>query len=113
MADLHFNGTLDERRAQVEAFCRQINGDFYGREGLMEKVTRFMERMTTTEEEREKQHKQNRDRLNLIIALLVAIAAYIAIVVSVHGLPRNSAIPIGDNSSVSSMAPMEAVNPPY
>jgi len=91
MAGLEFTGTLDERRAQVEAFCRRIDGDFYGRSGLMEKVSEFMTRMDATEMERANQHKQNRDRLNIIIALLIMLAAYIAIAVSVHGLPRNIA----------------------
>jgi len=104
MADLEFTGTDGERRAQVEAFCRRINGDFYGREGLMEKVSHFMTKMDATEVEREKQHKQNRDRLNIIIALLIAIAAYIAIMVSIRGLPKNSSLPLSTNSSLASTA---------
>lgn len=41
--------------------------------------------------ERGRQHKANTDRLNIIIGLLIAIAAYIAIVVSV-GKPFKSLI---------------------
>jgi CHASE3 domain sensor protein len=102
MSGIEFSGTVDERRAQVEAFCRRIDGDFYGRSGLMEKVSEFMTRMDATEVERMHQHKQNRDRLNIIIAILVAIAAYIAIAISVHGLPKSSAIPMSSTQTVAS-----------
>lgn len=113
MADLEFSGTLEERRAQVEAFCRRINGDFYGREGLMEKVSSFMTEMKATEAERARQHKQNRDRLNIIIALLIAIAAYIAIVVSIRGLPKTAALPVSSTSSFATATTQDAGNPPY
>jgi hypothetical protein len=42
--------------------------------------------------------------LNIIIALLAAIAAYIAIVVSIHGLPKQAALPISGNTSLTSNA---------
>jgi hypothetical protein len=51
--------------------------------GLISRVEAFMTTHRALDEERQKQHKANTDRLNIIIGLLIAIAAYIAIVVSV------------------------------
>lgn len=42
-----------------------------------------MTKHAALDEERARQHKSNTDRLNIIIGLLVAIAAYIAIIVSI------------------------------
>ncbi len=95
MGNLIFRGSADERRAQGEAFMIRVDADLYGsgREGFMEEVNGFMDNFKGAEKERDKQHKENRDRLNIIIALLIMIAAYLAVMVSVKGLSKSSAIP--------------------
>jgi len=64
---------------------QQVCEDLYdnGQPGLISRVEDFMTTHNALDEERSKQHKANTDRLNIIIGLLIAIAAYIAIVVSV------------------------------
>lgn len=64
---------------------QQVCDDLYdnGQLGLISRVETFMTTHNALDEERRQQHKANKDRLNIIIGLLVAIAAYIAIVVSV------------------------------
>lgn len=64
---------------------QQVCDDLYdnGQPGLISRVEDFMITHRALDEERSRQHKANTDRLNIIIGLLVAIAAYIAIVVSV------------------------------
>lgn len=59
--------------------------------GLEKRVDKFMTKIETLEEERVAQHKANTTRLNIIISILLAIAAYIAIVISI-GKPLKSAV---------------------
>ena len=66
----------------VQQLWNTVHGN--GEPGIAKKLDRFIAGFIATEREREKQHEQNRWRLNLIIAILVAIAAYIAIVVSIR-----------------------------
>lgn len=47
--------------------------------GLETRVNAFLTEFRTLESERDKQHKANRNRLNTIIAILVAIAGYLAL----------------------------------
>lgn len=56
-----------------------MNRDLYGNgnPGLVGRVAAFITKHETQEEEREKQHAQNRIRLNLIIAILGALAGYL------------------------------------
>jgi hypothetical protein len=84
----------------------RMHRDLYGNgtPGILSRLERFITHHEAQESEREKQHTQNRDRLNIIIALLAAIAAYIAIVVSIHGLPKQAALPLSDNTSLTSNA---------
>jgi len=87
MADLHFTGTTEERRAQVESFCQRISSDFYGngRPGMMDEVTEYLTTQRTIELIRDRQHQENKEkadkltkRANLIIGLLMLLIAIIA-----------------------------------
>jgi hypothetical protein len=106
MSDFEFRGTDEERRTQAEVILVRMHRDLYGNgtPGILSRLERFITHHEAQESEREKQHAQNRDRLNIIIALLAAIAAYIAIVVSIHGLPKQAALPISGNTSLTSNA---------
>jgi hypothetical protein len=59
-----------------------------GKEGLVTRFNNYITAFTVLEEEREKQHKANVNRLNVIIAILSALAAYIAIIITMHGGPK-------------------------
>ncbi len=95
MGNLTFRGSDEERRATGEAFMIRVDADLYGgaREGFMDEVNGYIDQARGEEKQRERQHKENRDRLNLIIGLLVMIAAYLAVMVSIKGLSKLSAIP--------------------
>lgn len=64
---------------------QQVCDDLYdnGQKGLISRVEEFMTQHEATDRERRRQHEANTTRLNIIIGLLMAIAAYIAIVVSI------------------------------
>lgn len=47
---------------------------------LRDKVHTFITETNATQAERDKQHKANQNRLNLIIAILTALAGYLAVV---------------------------------
>jgi len=99
MADLEFGGNAEERRKQAEVVIVRMHRDLYGNgtPGLVRKMETFITKHDTQEDERERQHRENQFRLNLIIALLLVISAYIAIVISVRGLPKTSALPVSGN----------------
>ena len=82
---IDWGDTPEERGATMRGLMQQVCNDLYdnGQPGLISRVEAFMTTHAAQEHERDKQHKQNTDRLNIIIGLLIAIAAYIAIVVSV------------------------------
>lgn len=92
MGTIDFGETQAEHNAAVENFLNDLKVDLYGngREGLKQRATTFMDRFEAIENERKEQHKASTARLNIIIGLLLAIAAYIAIVVSIRGLPKTS-----------------------
>jgi hypothetical protein len=75
LVDLVFEGTDEERRAQAEVHLIRICRDLYGNgePGLVREVGRFITRQNTIEEQQDKRHKENRWRLNAIIALLAAL----------------------------------------
>ena len=87
VADIDFGDTPSEQLATlmyiVGTLYRDIHGN--GQPGLKRRAETFMDGREALELEQEKRHKANTARLNIIIALLIAIAAYIAIVVSLHG----------------------------
>lgn len=94
MADLEFTGTPDERRAQIEAFCRKISGDFYGngRTGLMEDVREFMTDNRTERRIEGKRHSENRARLNLIIGLLMLLVTILLAIIAWKGLSKTAGL---------------------
>jgi hypothetical protein len=82
---IEWGDTPEERGAVMRRLMQQVCEDLYdnGQPGLISRVEDFMTTHRALDEERKQQHKANTDRLNIIIGLLIAIAAYIAIVVSV------------------------------
>ena len=87
MGQIEWGSTSAENVVILKRITQQVCEDLYdnGQLGLISRVEEFMAKHRALDEERGKQHKANTDRLNIIIALLIAIAAYIAIVISVHG----------------------------
>lgn len=87
MAGLDFGDTDEERMIIMQQAIQRIWGDFYGngKPGVLEEFREFTHEFRWSEAQRAKQHASNRSRLNLIIGILTLIAAYIAIVVSIHG----------------------------
>lgn len=84
MANLDFGDTDEERLIVMQGAIQRMHADFYGngKPGLLDEVRTFTAEFRGAETERERQHKSNRARLNLIIALLSMIAAYILVYVS-------------------------------
>lgn len=99
----------------MRRLMQQVCEDLYdnGQPGLISRVEDFMTTHKALDEERSKQHKANTDRLNIIIGLLVAIAAYIAIVVSVSH-PAKSKLDPKDvfHSEVPQVASAESAHIP-
>ena len=93
--DIEFGVTHGEQLATLMRVVRDLHRDVYGNgaPGIKRKAESFMDRHDGIEEERRNQHRANTARLNIIIGLLIAIAAYIAIVVSLHGPIKTSADP--------------------
>ncbi len=90
MADLNFGETDKEALAVAKDFLQRVNQDLYnhGRDGLITRFNAFLARDEAREEEREKQHKSNVTRLNLIIAILALIASYIVMIATIKGLGK-------------------------
>lgn len=86
MAELDFGDTDGQRMIVMQGAIQRMYTDFYGngRPGFRDEFQRFASEFKGAEEERSKQHKSNLARLNLIIALLGMIAAYIAVIVTVR-----------------------------
>jgi hypothetical protein len=72
------DGRIAKLESDVSRLVKVVEGN--GRPGLASEFTDFMGEFRGAQEEREKQHKQSQARLNIIIAALIALAAYIAIV---------------------------------
>ncbi len=85
VANIEWGKTQAETVMVLRRVTQEVCNDLYdnGQLGLISRVEEFMAKHQALDEERSKQHKANTDRLNIIIGLLVAIAAYIAIVISV------------------------------
>lgn len=81
MARLDFGDTPVEQLATLMLVVGSLHADFYGngQPGLKSKAEDFISTMEGIAEERERQHRQNSTKLNLIIIFLAAIAAYIAL----------------------------------
>jgi hypothetical protein len=91
---------LDERLRKVEVDMREVlswkdgvDADLYnhGQDGLKTKFTKFMAEHEATEKARTtmaaaqeakqaERHKQNRERLNIAIGILLLIAAYLTLI---------------------------------
>ncbi len=95
VANIEWGKTQADTVMVLRRVTQQVCDDLYdnGQLGLISRVEEFMTKHSALDEERSKQHKANTDRLNIIIGLLIAIAAYIAIVVSVHGPFKTSLDP--------------------
>ena len=78
MSDLDFGKTDQEAIVVLKGFAHRVNNDLYnhGTQGLINKFGTFIVEYRTLETVREKQHKANTVRLNIIIGLLVVVAAY-------------------------------------
>ncbi len=74
------NGT----KTRVEDHSRRI----LAVEVRVDDLVAFMNTWKGEERERDKQHRQNTARLNIIIGILIAIAAYMAIVLTLKGFPK-------------------------
>jgi hypothetical protein len=85
MASLDFGDNDKETLIVVRGFCNRVNDTLFdnGKVGLVTTLNRFMTEQSTKEAEREKQHKANIVRLNIIIAILTLIAAYIGLVLTI------------------------------
>lgn len=84
MADIEFGLNDAEAFAVIKSFVRQINGDFYGKDGVMAEFSALTNYLKGEKEEREREHKENRARLNAGLAILSAIALYLALFVHPH-----------------------------
>ena len=74
------NGT----KARVDDHSRRI----LAVEVRVDDLVAFMNGWKGEERQRDKQHKANTARLNIIIGILIAIAAYMAIVLTIKGFPK-------------------------
>lgn len=66
----------------LKAHARRVDFDLYnhGQDGLITQFKTFVADHKARESERDKQHKSNRARLNIIIAILGTLALYLALV---------------------------------
>ena len=85
MSHIDWGTTQAEQAAVVRRVIQQVVEDLYdnGQPGLITRVEDFMTTHRALDEERRRQHSENSRKLNLILAILMAIAAYIAIIVSI------------------------------
>ena len=81
MAELDFGSTEEQKMATLIAVVRGLHRDFYGngQPGLKKAAEDFMQNAIGAREEQERQHKQNRWRLDLIIGILTVAALWLAI----------------------------------
>lgn len=81
VGDLVFSGTAEERRKQAEVVIIRMHADLYGngKSGLIGDVREFITDHIATERERKEQHRQNKSRLNLIIALLTLLIGILSL----------------------------------
>lgn len=96
MADIDFGFTQGEQLATLIRVVRDLHRDIYGNgePGLKRKAESFMDMHNATEKERVRQHRENSRKLNVIIALLTAIAAYIGLILSVGKSLKSDLDPI-------------------
>ncbi len=96
MPELDFGDNDDEALTVLKGFAHRVNNDLYnhGRDGLLSQFKIFVTKQNTKEEVQEKRHNANTARLNIIIALLAAIAAYIAIVISIGHYSKSAVDPL-------------------
>lgn len=76
--------------ANLQADVKQLRSDVgrisdivEGRDGMQMQFTRLLTKLNTQEETRDKEHKANTTRLNILIAILGAAAAWIGIALAV------------------------------
>lgn len=95
MAHIDWGKTPAESQAILKRVMQQVVDDLYdnGQKGLISRVEEFMTQHEATDRERRRQHESNTARLNIIIGLLIAIAAYIAIVVSLSPFKKSEVDP--------------------
>ena len=95
MGDIEFGDTPGEQLATLIRVVRDLHRDIYGNgsPGLKRDAEVFMTAHDATEQERRRQHKSNSIKLNLIIGLLGAIAAYIGIILTVSHMNKTALDP--------------------
>jgi hypothetical protein len=75
----------------------RVDADLYnhGKDGLKTQFTSFVSEQRGKENERDREHKANTARLNLIIALLGLLCAIVMTVLAVRGLNKTSRLLTG------------------
>lgn len=84
MPDLNFGDSDKEALAVLKTFARRVDADLYnhGKDGMKTQLSELITAQMTREQLEDRRHKQNRDRLNIIIAIVSLIALYIGLVLT-------------------------------
>ena len=86
MPNIDFGKTTDEAVFALKGLVARMHSDVYGngRKGLLDEFSEFVTDFKARKEETEKQHKENRARLNVIIGILGLIVTYLVFIETVR-----------------------------
>jgi hypothetical protein len=79
--ELNFGSTDRDAITALKNFCSRVDADLYnhGKDGMKTVLASLVTAQATREALEDKRHRQNRDRLNIIIGILLLIATYITL----------------------------------